>query len=172
MNIFWDGRAPGRSLRPRQQQGPAGFPGAADIRPLLIRPLLREILPQRGGAGQSHSPSEVRGRENSRVRDKTRERGTALAGQGEGKAGSGQDMKTEDQCAIADTGEHTGWLGGAIFHRSRAGAGAPTSPAALHPRRLAAPSSGERSPYTEPCPTGPTSLFRNTSLTACLLYGL
>ena len=42
----------------RMQQA---FLGAADIRPLLIQPLLRETLPQRGGAGQSCSPSEVRG---------------------------------------------------------------------------------------------------------------
>ena len=38
------------------------------------------------------------------------------------------------------------------------------STAIIHPSRLAAPSSGEWSCYTKPCSTGPSSLFKNTSL--------
>ena len=45
-----------------------------------------------------------------------RERGAAwdLVTESEG-AGSGQGLKTEDGCAIADPGEQTGYLGGTIF---------------------------------------------------------
>ena len=82
---------------------------AADIQPVLIRPMLSETLPQRGGTGQSGSPAEVRGRRKQRIRDKTRERGTAwsLVTESE-KVWSGRKLKTEDRCAIADLGEQTG----------------------------------------------------------------
>ena len=61
----------------------------------------------------------------------------------------------------------TDWVPGwRHFHLSRAFALAPTSKARIHPRSLKAPSNGEQSHYTEPLPTGPTGLFRNTSLTA------
>ena len=39
--------------------------------------MLGETLPQRGGAGQSHGPSEVRGRETQPHRSKTQEGGAA-----------------------------------------------------------------------------------------------
>ena len=88
------------------------------------------------------------------------------------KAGSGRELKAEDRCATADPREQTGWLGGTIFYRSRACAWALKSTATIHPSRLAAPSRGQRSCDTEPCPTGPTLLFKNTNLTDGLIYGL
>ena len=51
------------------------FLGAADIQPLLIRPLLGETLPQRGGAGQGRGPSGVRGQgKQPRLRQNSGER--------------------------------------------------------------------------------------------------
>ena len=72
----------------------------------------------------------------------------------------------------ADPGEQTGWLGGAIFslfpHM-----GMRTHEHHNNPPQLASSTIwGERSCYTKPCPTGPTSLFKNTNLTAGIIYGL
>ena len=48
--------------------------------------------------------------------DKTWERGAAWGLVTENEtAGNGPWLKTEDGCAIADPGEQTGYLGGAIF---------------------------------------------------------
>ena len=80
------------------------FLGAAGIQPLLS-----ETLPQRGGKGQSHSPLEVRGWGKQPHLIKTWERSIAwgLVTESE-KAVSGQQLKTEEGCEIADSGEQTG----------------------------------------------------------------
>ena len=66
------------------------------------------------------------------------------------EAGSGGELKTEDRCVIADWREQSSntrdWVAGwHHFHHAQACTYAPMSPATIHPSRLAAPSSGERS---------------------------
>ena len=71
------------------------FLAAADIRPLLIRPALRETLPRRGGAGQGRSPSGVRGwGRQPRLRQNSGARYGLGPGHGEWK--SGERRRAED----------------------------------------------------------------------------
>ena len=65
--------------------------------------------------GQSCSPSKVRGRgKQPHLRQNSGECAWGLVTESE-KAGSGGELQTEDRSAIADLGEQTGQLGGAIF---------------------------------------------------------
>ena len=77
------------------------FLGTADIWTLLIRPSLGEILPQRGGASQSHSPSEVRGQgKQPHLRQNLGDRYYLGPGHGEWK--SREWMRAEDGGLVRD----------------------------------------------------------------------
>ena len=88
------------------------FLAAADIRPWLARPWLRETLPQTGGAGQSQGPLEVRGRgKQPHLGQNPGERYCWGLVTESGKAGSGRELKPEDGCATADGENRPGsWL--------------------------------------------------------------
>ena len=132
----------------------------------------------RGRAGQSHSPSEVGGRgRQPHLRKNSGER--YYLGLGYGQCGSGEwtEAEYEGPVRIADQGEKSSdtrdWVAGQChFHHSHTCAYAHISATTIHPSRLATPFSGEQSHYTKPHPTGPSSLFKNPSLTTCLVYGL
>ena len=74
------------------------FLGAAGIQPLL-----GETHTQRGGTGQSRSPSEVGGQ--GKWLHLRQASGGGAAG---GLVTGGRKLKTEDGCMIADLGEQTG----------------------------------------------------------------